>query len=107
MKILSFFIQTFNSQKKNKILNNIKMAKIKHNNFIDTVDKVLSNAKQKFPLSKSYRAHPLYDELENKMEEMYGIPPIITKNSTLGHMAVIPTASRDKDAIILESRQPP
>lgn len=133
------------------------MAKIKHNNFIDTVDDVLSGAKvegvlhlyaenkvltgrtiqikgkemfhfgttgylgleqdnrikeaaiqairdfgTQFPLSKSYISHPLYSELESKIEEMYGIPPIITKNSTLGHLAVIPTLIRDEDAVIMD-----
>ncbi|MFV5690057.1 aminotransferase class I/II-fold pyridoxal phosphate-dependent enzyme [Flavobacterium sp. ZT3R25] len=133
------------------------MAKIKHNNFIDTVDEVLSGAKKEgvlhlyaedkvltgrtiqikgkemfhfgttgylgleqdirlkdaaiaaiqnygtqFPLSKSYISHPLYNELEQKIELMYGIPPIITKNSTLGHLAVIPTLIRDEDAIIMD-----
>ena len=133
------------------------MAKIKHNNFIDTVDEVLSRAKKEgvlhlyaedrmltgrtiqikgkemfhfgttgylgleqdirlkeaaiaainnygtqFPLSKSYISHPLYNELEQKIELMYGIPPIITKNSTLGHLAVIPTLIRDEDAVIMD-----
>ena len=134
-----------------------KMAKIKHNNFIDTVDEVLSGAKEvgvlhlyaedkkltgrtiqikgkemyhfgttgylgleqedrikeaaiqairdygtQFPLSKSYISHPLYSELEAKIEEMYGIPPIITKNSTLGHLAIIPTLLRDEDGVIMD-----
>lgn len=133
------------------------MAKIKHNNFIDTVDTVFSSAKEKgilhlyaqgeslngrniqingkemlhfgttgylgleqdqrlkeaaiiainnygtqFPLSKTYLSHPLYAELESKIEQMYGIPPIITKNSTLGHMAIIPTLIRDEDAVVLD-----
>ena len=133
------------------------MAKIKHNNFIDTVDEVLSNASKEgalhlyaennflngrtlrikgqemlhfgttgylgleqdsrlkdasiqairdygtqFPLSKSYISHPLYSELEHKIEQMYGLPPIITKNSTLGHLAIIPTLIRDEDAVILD-----
>lgn len=133
------------------------MAKIKHNNFIDTVDEVLSGAKKEgvlhlyaedkvltgrtiqikgkemfhfgttgylgleqdfrlkeaaiaaiqnygtqFPLSKSYISHPLYNELEQKIGLMYGIPPIITKNSTLGHLAVIPTLIRDEDAVIMD-----
>lgn len=133
------------------------MAKIKHNNFIDTVDDVLSGAKKEgvlhlyaedqsltgrtiqikgkkmfhfgttgylgleqdvrlkqaaieaidnygtqFPLSKSYISHPLYAELEEKIEKMYGIPPIITKNSTLGHLAVIPTLIRDEDGVIID-----
>jgi len=133
------------------------MAKIKHNNFIDTVDTVFSSAKEQgilhlyaegeylngrtikingsemlhfgttgylgleqderlkkaailaienygtqFPLSKSYLSHPLYAELEYKIEQMYSIPPIITKNSTLGHLAIIPTLIRDEDAVIMD-----
>ena len=133
------------------------MAKIKHNNFIDTVDTVFSSAKDQgllhlhaegtylngrtikikgsemlhfgttgylgleqdkrlkeaainainnygtqFPLSKTYLSHPLYAELESKIDQMYNIKPIITKNSTLGHMAIIPTLIRDEDAVILD-----
>lgn len=133
------------------------MAKIKHNNFIDTVDEVFSSAKEQgvlhlysedkiltgrtlqikgremfhfgttgylgleqdnrlkiaaitaisnygtqFPLSKSYISHPLYHQLETKLEAMYGVPVIITKNSTLGHMGVIPCAVRDEDGVILD-----
>ncbi len=133
------------------------MAKINHNNFIDTVDDVFQSAKKEgalhlyaqdkkltgktlridgrdllhfgttgylgleqdrrlkaaaikaieaygtqFPLSKSYISHPLYAELEHKLKQMYGIEPIITKNSTLGHLGVIPTLIRDEDAVILD-----
>ncbi|ESU19097.1 2-amino-3-ketobutyrate coenzyme A ligase [Flavobacterium cauense R2A-7] len=133
------------------------MAKIKHNNFIDTVNSVISGAKNEgvlhlyaedsflngrtlqiegkqmyhfgttgylgleqderikqaainaiqkfgtqFPLSKTYISNPLYAELEAKIEKMYGITPVITKNSTLGHLAVIPTVVRDEDAVILD-----
>lgn len=133
------------------------MAKIKHNHFIDTVDEMLTMAKNEgtihlyaedknltgrtlqingkalfhfattsylgleydprlkaaaisaitqygtqFPLSKTYLSHPLYHELETKIEAMYGVPGIVTKNSTLGHFAVIPTAIRDEDAVLLD-----
>lgn len=133
------------------------MAKIKHNNFIDTVDEMLAMAKNEgtihlyaedkilsgrilqingkalfhfattsylgleydnrlkaaaisaitkygtqFPLSKTYLSHPLYHELETKIEAMYGVPGIVTKNSTLGHFAVIPTAIRDEDGVLLD-----
>tara|TARA_R110002072_G_scaffold4240_1_gene29923 strand:- start:9377 stop:11788 length:2412 start_codon:yes stop_codon:yes gene_type:complete len=133
------------------------MAKIKHNNFMDTIDEVISKAKEKgvvhlyangnslkgrtieinhkvmyhfgttgylgleqdirlkdaaakaiydygtqFPLSKTYISHPLYATLEEKISQMYGQPIIITKNSTLGHLAVIPTVVRDEDTVILD-----
>lgn len=133
------------------------MAKIKHNNFLDTVNDVFTDAidegvlhlyadsdnftgrtigvKDKklfhfgttgylgleqdsrlkeaaieairkygtqFPLSKSYISNPLYGQLEEKVSEMYQNPVVITKNSTLGHLGVIPSAVKDQDAIILD-----
>ncbi|MGN7515992.1 MAG: aminotransferase class I/II-fold pyridoxal phosphate-dependent enzyme [Allomuricauda sp.] len=55
-----------------------------------------------FPLSKSYLSNPLYEELEHKIEKMYGHSIVITKNSTLGHMGVIPSAVNDDDVIVLD-----
>ncbi|MFI0429906.1 aminotransferase class I/II-fold pyridoxal phosphate-dependent enzyme [Mariniflexile sp. HMF6888] len=133
------------------------MAKIKHNNFLDTVNEVFTDAIQEgvlhlyaegdtfsgrtigvgnrqlyhfgttgylgleqdprlkaaaidaitkygtqFPLSKSYISNPLYKQLEEKVTDMYQNPIIITKNSTLGHLGVIPNAVNDRDAIILD-----
>lgn len=133
------------------------MAKIKSNNFLDTVDEVFTDAKDagvlhlyaqgdhfsgrtiqiknkslfhfgttgylgleqdirlkqaainaitkygtQFPLSKTYISHPLYEKLEDKIQKMYNNPIIITKNSTLGHLGVIPSVVDDQDAIILD-----
>ena len=55
-----------------------------------------------FPLSKSYISNPLYEELEHSIREMYGRPIVITKNSTLGHLGVIPSVVEDDDVIILD-----
>ncbi|GAA3573365.1 bifunctional aminotransferase class I/II-fold pyridoxal phosphate-dependent enzyme/GNAT family N-acetyltransferase [Snuella lapsa] len=133
------------------------MAKIKHNNFLETVNEVFTDATNEgvlhlyandndrpgrtiivngkrlfhfgttgylaleqdprlkraaiaaieqygtqFPLSKTYISHPLYRELEAAVTQMYGHPIIITKNSTLGHIGVIPSAVDDRDAIVLD-----
>ena len=133
------------------------MAKVRHNNFLDTVDEVFTDAKRvgvihlytegdkltgrhltikgkrhfhfgttgylgleqdfrlknaaiqailkygtQFPLSKTYVSHPLYKTLEEKLEMMYGHPVIVTKNSTLGHIGVIPVLVRDEDGAILD-----
>ncbi len=133
------------------------MAKIKHNNFLDTVNDVFTDAIDEgilhlyaegesfngrtigvknrslfhfgttgylgleqdsrlkdaaisaiqrygtqFPLSKSYISNPLYKQLEERVSQMYNHPVVITKNSTLGHLGVIPSAVRDQDAIILD-----
>ena len=55
-----------------------------------------------FPLSKSYISNPLYGQLEEKLKAMYQNPVFITKNSTLGHLGIIPSAVKDQDAIILD-----
>ncbi|MEQ8473271.1 MAG: aminotransferase class I/II-fold pyridoxal phosphate-dependent enzyme [Marinoscillum sp.] len=65
------------------------------------VDAIMKYGTQ-FPLSKTYLSHSLYAELEEKLLQMYGYEVIITKNSTLGHMGVMPTIVRDQDAIILD-----
>ena len=62
----------------------------------------IQNYGTQFPLSKTYISHPLYAELEEALTHMYQHPIIVTKNSTLGHMAVIPCAVRDEDAIIID-----
>lgn len=133
------------------------MAKIRHNNIIDTVDEVFSLAKEKrslhlyaddyrldgrsltingnetlhfgtcgylgleqhpqikkgaieaidrygvqFPMSKTYVSNPLYTELEEQVESMYGAPVVISKNCTLSHLATIPVLIRQTDVIILD-----
>ncbi|MDR6301816.1 aminotransferase class I/II-fold pyridoxal phosphate-dependent enzyme [Mesonia maritima] len=133
------------------------MAQIKHNHFLDTVDRVFSHAKDcnilhlqaegtyfdgrfieikgkklyhfgttgylgleqdprlkkgaidairnygtQYPLSKSYIAHPLYQELEGLIEQLYEQPVIIAKNATLAHMAALPVLVGDRDMIILD-----
>ena len=57
-----------------------------------------------FPMSKTYVSSPLYSELEELVETMYGYPVILTKNSTLGHITVIPTIVRDDDVVILDQQ---
>ena len=133
------------------------MAKIRHNNFLDTVHELMTNASREgvlhlysegehltgrhisvegksllhfgttgylgleqdqrlksaamsaienygtqFPLSKSYISHPLYEQLEFHLNQMYGYPIVVTKNSTLGHLGVIPSIVGTNDAIILD-----
>jgi 7-keto-8-aminopelargonate synthetase-like enzyme/predicted N-acyltransferase len=133
------------------------MAKFKHNEFLDTVDEVFTDATKsgvlhlysedshftgrrirignrdlfhfgttgylgleqdprlkraaieaienygtQFPLSKSYVSFVLYKTLEEKLEKMYGNPIVVTKNSTLGHIGVIPCVLRDEDAVIID-----
>jgi len=133
------------------------MAKIKHNNLLDTVISVMTNAKDsgalhlyaegdnfngrqiqikgkklfhfgttgylgleqddrlkqgainaitaygsQFPISKTYVSQPLYSELESLLTDIYKNPIVITKNSTLGHLGVIPSIVDDSDGVILD-----
>jgi 7-keto-8-aminopelargonate synthetase-like enzyme len=133
------------------------MAKTKHNNFLDTVDEIFTDAKNQgvfhlytedeaysgrqlqihgkqlfhfgttgylgleqdprlkqaaidaiikygtqFPLSKTFVSFVLYKELEEKLHEMYKNPVLVAKNSTLCHLAVIPSIVRDEDVVILD-----
>lgn len=55
-----------------------------------------------FPLSKTYISCALYQEIEDLLHKMYGYPVVITKNSTLAHIGVIPSVVRDEDAVILD-----
>src|SRR5690606_23589692 len=55
-----------------------------------------------FPLSKTYLSFGINEELEQHLQLMYNAPVLISKNSTLAHMAVIPSIVRDEDAVILD-----
>ncbi|MCX2681937.1 bifunctional aminotransferase class I/II-fold pyridoxal phosphate-dependent enzyme/GNAT family N-acetyltransferase [Galbibacter sp. EGI 63066] len=68
----------------------------------NAASEAIFNYGTQFPLSKTYISHPLYRELEEKVTQMYNSPVIITKNSSLGHIGVIPSAVADRDAIVLD-----
>jgi 7-keto-8-aminopelargonate synthetase-like enzyme len=55
-----------------------------------------------FPLSKTYLSMGYYKELEDCLVKMYDHPILVTKNSTLGHIGVIPSIVRDEDAVLLD-----
>lgn len=135
------------------------MAKTKHNNLLDTIDDIITNAQKKgivhlysqdtvltgrtltikdrelkhfgtcgylgleqdmrlkqavidavmnygtqFPMSKTYVSNSLYTQLEDTLQQMFGFPVVVTKNSTLGHITVIPSIIRDEDAVILDQQ---
>lgn len=62
----------------------------------------IQNYGTQFPLSKSYIAHPLYQELEDLLSRLYGQEVIVTKNATLAHMAALPVLVGDDDTILLD-----
>lgn len=57
-----------------------------------------------FPLSKTYVSFVIYKELEESLRQIYNCPIVVTKNSTLTHIGVIPTIVRDEDLLILDQQ---
>lgn len=57
-----------------------------------------------FPLSKTYVSFVIYRELEEALRQMYRRPVVITKNSTLAHIGLIPSIVRDEDMLILDQQ---
>lgn len=57
-----------------------------------------------FPLSKTYLSFVIYGELEDCLRQIYRRPIVVTKNSTLAHIGVIPTVVRDEDVLILDQQ---
>ncbi|MEG0915733.1 MAG: aminotransferase class I/II-fold pyridoxal phosphate-dependent enzyme [Myroides sp.] len=69
----------------------------------DAAADAAKNFGTQFPLSKTYISHPLYAELEELLKQMYdGQSPVVTKNSTLAHIGVIPHTVGYEDAVILD-----
>lgn len=69
----------------------------------DAAAEAAKNFGTQFPLSKTYISHPLYAELETLLKQMYdGQSPIVTKNSTLAHIGVIPHTVGYEDAVVLD-----
>ncbi len=57
-----------------------------------------------FPLSSAYIKHPLFDELEQVLREMYQAPVVVTKNSSLAHAGVIPHLVSEEDMVLLDQQ---
>ncbi len=57
-----------------------------------------------FPLSKTYVSFVIYKDLEEALRQIYRRPIVITKNSTLAHIGIIPSIVRDEDTMILDQQ---
>jgi len=57
-----------------------------------------------FPLSKTYVSFVIYKELEEALKQVYRRPIVITKNSTLAHIGILPSIVRDEDTLILDQQ---
>lgn len=65
--------------------------------------KAIFNYGTQFPLSKTYVSHPLYNELELLLHQIYRKQPlVVAKNSTLAHIGTIPHIVDYGDLVILD-----
>ena len=55
-----------------------------------------------FASSRAFVAIDLYDELEDKLEQLFGQPTLVAPTTTLGHQANIPTLVTPRDAVIID-----
>jgi len=57
-----------------------------------------------FSASRAYLSLGLYSALQQLLENIFGAPCVITPTTTLGHIACIPVAVADEDAVILDQQ---
>lgn len=55
-----------------------------------------------FSSSRSYVSAPLYDELEEKLEQIFGGAVLVTPSTTLGHLAALPSLVHEHDVLLLD-----
>lgn len=55
-----------------------------------------------FSSSKTYACLGLYEQVETKLEKMFGKQVLVSASTTLGHLATIPVIVEDGDAVILD-----
>ena len=55
-----------------------------------------------FSSSKTYACLGMYEQVESKLQKMFGKQVLVTASTTLGHLATIPVLVEDNDAVILD-----
>ena len=73
-----------------------------HDNLKNGAKKAIDQYGTQFSSSRAFAALSLYDELEARLETIYGKPVIATANTTLGHQCALPVIVGDNDAVILD-----
>ncbi len=54
--------------------------------------------------SRAFASIPLYAEIEEMLEELFGGSVLVTPTTTLGHFAALPVLIREDDAVILDQQ---
>ncbi len=66
-----------------------------------TVDAVQRYGTQ-FSSSRAYIRTTLYGEVESLLEELFGVPPIVTTSTTLAHLTAVPVLLNDGDVALVD-----
>ncbi len=57
-----------------------------------------------FSSSRSYVSCPLYRGLEERLEELFGRPVLVTATTTLGHLAALPILCQTGDVVLVDQQ---
>jgi 7-keto-8-aminopelargonate synthetase-like enzyme len=57
-----------------------------------------------FASARAYVSAPLYNELDELLEQLFGMPALTGQTTTLAHMSVLPVLIDEKDAVIFDQQ---
>ncbi len=55
-----------------------------------------------FSCSRGYLSAPIYAELEDALEQIFGGHVLVTPSTTMAHLAALPVLATEKDAVVLD-----
>lgn len=62
----------------------------------------LNNFGTQFSSSRAYLSTSLYDQLEDKLAQLFGYPTLVTPTTTLGHISALPVLIDKEDLVIVD-----
>ncbi|WP_258105214.1 bifunctional aminotransferase class I/II-fold pyridoxal phosphate-dependent enzyme/GNAT family N-acetyltransferase [Marinoscillum sp. MHG1-6] len=65
------------------------------------IDAIMKYGTQ-FPMSRTFVSNPLYNELHDRIQEMYKAPVVVSKNCTLSHLTTIPILITQEDLVVMD-----
>lgn len=73
-----------------------------HQALKDGVIDAVSRFGTQYSSSRTFASLEMYNELEDKLVQIFHKPVVVTATTTLGHLATLPTLVGDNDAVILD-----
>lgn len=71
---------------------------------IDASIKATEKMGLQYPSSRVYASSKLYKDLEERIEKMFGVPPIITTSLSIGHQSIMPILMQKGDYLFLDQQ---